>query len=306
VVPCYNEAGNLRELHRRLTEVGETLDEPFEIVLVDDGSGDRSEEILREITDADPRVRAVCLSRNFGHQAALTAGLDHARGDAVMQLDADLQHPPELIPQFVAKWREGFDVVYGYRSEARPRWGYRLINRLMQVSIPPESADFRLMSRRVVDALREMPERSRFLRGMVSWLGFRQTGIAYRDDARFAGPRAYTLRQTFQLALNGVLAFSFVPLRAAAVLGLITLVLGILYAAYILFAYLGGKSMPGWTGTMMAILILGGVQLLCLGLIAEYIGRVFEEVKRRPLYVVRERIGFASDASDADLGARTH
>ncbi len=292
VVPCYNEAGNLRELHRRLTEVCARLEEDYELVLVNDGSADRSEEILRKLAAEDARLRVVCLSRNFGHQAALTAGLDHARGDIMMQLDADLQHPPDLIPQFVAKWREGFDVVYGYRAGARPRLGYRIINKLMRVTIPPESADFRLMSRRAVDALLQMPERARFLRGMVSWLGFRQTGIAYRDEARFAGRRTYTIRQTLRMALNGVLAFSFVPLRLAAVLGLVTLSLGLVYAIYILVRYVSGYNVPGWTGTMMAILFLGGVQLLCLGVIAEYVGRVFEEVKRRPLYVVRDRLGF--------------
>lgn len=293
VVPCCNEAANLRELHRRLCDTSRGLELAYEIVFVDDGSQDASPSILRELADADSHVRVVTLARNFGHQAALTAGLEHARGDAVMQLDGDLQHPPELIPHFVARWQEGYEVVYGYRRDVRPRFGYRVINALLEVKIPVESADFRLMDRQVVDALLQMPERARFLRGMIAWLGFRQIGIAYREDERFAGSRAYSLRKRFRLALDGVLAFSFVPLRIAVALGGVTLILGLVYAAYILIRYAtGGYDVPGWTGTMMAILILGGVQLLCLGLIAEYIGKIFEEVKRRPLYVVRDRQGF--------------
>jgi polyisoprenyl-phosphate glycosyltransferase len=292
VTPCYNEAANIPELYRRLTCVAERIAGEVEFVFVDDGSRDDTLSLLRQLALADPRVRVVGLSRNFGHQAALSAGVDHARGDAVVTMDADLQHPPDLITQFIEKWQEGYDLVYAYREGVKPRLGYRIVNAMMKIRIPAESADFRLMDRRLVDAFRSMPERARFIRGMISWLGFRQVGIGYRQDPRFAGERSYTLRQTARMALNAVLAFSSIPLRMASVLGLLTLSVGILYAGWILVAKFSGHHVePGWTALILTVLILGGVQLLSLGVIAEYIGRIFEEVKQRPLYVVREVIG---------------
>jgi len=291
VTPCYNESANIAELHRQLEQVAARLDVDVEFVFVDDGSRDDTLARLGQVAQRDPRARVLSLSRNFGHQAALTAGIQHAAGDAVVVMDADLQHPPELIVDFVARWREGYDLVYAYRQGVKPRWGYRLINALMKITVPAESADFRLMDRKMVDAFCRMPERARFIRGMIAWLGFKQVGVGYSDRERFAGQRSYTLRQTARMALYAVLAFSSVPLRAAAVLGLVTLGLGLLYAVYILYAWFAGKTIEGWTGQTMTILILGGVQLLCLGVIAEYIGRIFEEVKHRPLYVVREWIG---------------
>lgn len=291
VIPCYNEADNVAELHRQLCEVVKCVNGDAEFLFVDDGSRDATLARLRELSSRDPRVRAVSLSRNFGHQAALSAGIDHARGDAVVVMDADLQHPPELVSQFVQKWTEGYDIVYAFREGVKPRWGYRIINRLMRVRIPPESADFRLMDRKVVEAFRHMPERTRFIRGMLSWLGFKQIGVGYQDRERFAGQRAYTFHQTARMALNAVLSFSIIPLRIASMLGFVTLLAGLAYAAYILMAWCAGlKLEPGWPALIMTILILGGVQLLCLGIIAEYIGRVFEEVKHRPLYVVREEV----------------
>ncbi len=298
VIPCRNEVENIGELYRRLDEVvqGIVVDHHLsidnaEFVFVDDGSTDGTLEHLQQLVGKDARVQVVALSRNFGHQAALSAGIDYANGDAVVVMDADLQHPPEMIPQFVAQWRAGFDIVYAYREGARTRFGYRFINALMKVRVPSEAADFRLMDRRVVEAFRKMPERARFIRGMLSWLGFRQTGIPYSQAERFAGHRAYTVRQTGRMALNAVLAFSSVPLRLASVLGLLTLLAGLAYAVYILYARLAGWPIePGWTALILTVLILGGVQLLCLGVIAEYIGCIFEEVKHRPLYVVREHI----------------
>jgi dolichol-phosphate mannosyltransferase len=305
VAPCYNEADNIAEFRRHLEAVASRLTakadagiDSVQFVLVDDGSRDNTLAQLRSWASEDDRVCAVALSRNFGHQAALSAGIDHATGDAVVVMDADLQHPPELIPQFVQKWKEGYDLVYAYREGARPRLGYRLINALMKIRIPPESADFRLMSRPLVAAFRQMPERARFIRGMISWLGFKQVGVGYKEHERFAGDRGYTLRQTAHLALNGVLAFSNIPLRVASFLGLLTLLAGLAYSIYILIAYeLGMHFERGWTALIMAVLILGGVQLLCLGIIAEYIGRIFDEVKQRPLYVVREII-HSSDQTD--------
>lgn len=292
VVPCYNEAGNIAELHRQLVDVAAKLDEDVEFVFVDDGSRDETLNMLKQLAHRDKRTRIVSLSRNFGHQAALTAGIQYADGDAVVIMDADLQHPPELIVEFVKKWKEGYDLVYAYREGVKPRLGYRVINALMHITIPAESADFRLMNRRLVEAFCRMPERARFIRGMIAWLGFRQTGIGYSDRKRFAGERSYTLKQTFRMAMNAVLSFSIIPLRMAAVLGLMTLGAGLLYGVYILVAIVAGKHVePGWTALIMTVLVLGGVQLLCLGIIAEYIGRIFEEVKHRPLYVVREWIG---------------
>lgn len=292
VTPCFNEAANIHELIRRLNAVAEQVPGEVEFVFVDDGSRDATIERLREFALRDPRIRVVSLSRNFGHQAALSAGIDHATGDAVVVMDADLQHPPELILQFIEKWREGYDLVYAYREGVKPRLGYRFINALMKIHVPAESADFRLMDRRVVNAFRSMPERARFIRGMISWLGFKQLGIGYKQDDRFAGERSYTLRQTARMAMNAILSFSSIPLRLASVLGMITLGGGLCYAAYILFAKIAGWPIePGWTALILTVLVLGGVQLLCLGIIAEYIGRIFEEVKHRPLYVVRELIG---------------
>jgi len=300
VIPCFNEEGNLPELYRRLCAACEPLDMACEFLFVDDGSRDRTADIIRRLAAADPRVRGLSLSRNFGHQAALSAGIEHASGQAVIVMDADLQHPPEMIGRFVEKWREGYDIVYAYREGVRPRLGYRLLNAVMRVRIPPEAADFRLMDRRAVDALLRMPERSRFIRGMVSWLGFRQAGIGYRDARRFSGRRAYTVRQTLRMALHGILSFSMIPLRIAALLGTATLLLGLAYALYILVVWAAGRHIePGWTGMMLTILILGGVQLICLGIIAEYLGRVYEEVKQRPLYVVRERINLDPPRSEA-------
>lgn len=291
VVPCYNEAANIDELHSQLDRVAGQLDGQIEFVFVDDGSRDATCRLLKDLAVRDPRVRVISLSRNFGHQAALSAGMDYATGDAVVVMDADLQHPPELILEFVKKWQEGYELVYAYREGVRPRLGYRIINALMKVRIPPEAADFRLMDRRLVDAFKSMPERARFIRGMISWLGFRQIGLGYRQRERFAGERAYTLRQTARMAINAVLSFSSMPLRVASVLGLCTLTLGLLYAAYVLYAYVTNIPMEkGWASLLIVILFLGGVQLLCLGIIAEYIGRIFEEVKQRPLYVVREHV----------------
>ena len=291
VVPCYNEAANIDELYRQLDHVAARIEGLVEFVFVDDGSRDATCEKLKELAVKDPRVRVISFSRNFGHQAALSAGMDYATGDAVVVMDADLQHPPEMILQFLEKWREGYELVYAYREGVKPRWGYRIINALMKVRIPPEAADFRLMDRRLVDAFKSMPERARFIRGMISWLGFRQIGLGYQQRERCARERAYSLRQTVRMAVNAVLAFSSMPLRVAAVMGICTLVLGFLYAVYVLYAYVAGIPMEkGWASLLIAILFLGGVQLLCLGLIAEYIGRIFDEVKQRPLYVVREHV----------------
>jgi dolichol-phosphate mannosyltransferase len=291
VVPCFNERPGLAELHRRLAASLRQSAPEHEILLIDDGSRDGTADEIRRLVAADPHVRGVLFSRNFGHQAAICAGYDQARGQAVIVMDADLQHPPELIPEFLAQWRAGYEVVYAYRRGIRPRFGYRLYNWLCNVQIPAEAADFRLLDRAVVDALRRMPERNRFVRGLVSWLGFRQIGIPYDQATRHAGQPAYTPRKRFRLQLDSVFSFSTVPLRLSMFLGAITLVLGLVYAIYILgvLVFVGRDEIAsGWPALIITILILGGVQLICLGMVAEYVGRVYEEVKHRPLYVVRE------------------
>jgi dolichol-phosphate mannosyltransferase len=299
VVPCYNEQAVLPELHRRLRAACDAAGATYELLLVDDGSRDQTPDEIRRLAAEDPAVRGVLLSRNFGHQAAVSAGYDHARGRAVLVMDADLQHPPERIPEFLGKWREGYDVVYAYRQGAPTRLGYRAHNWLCDVRIPHEAADFRLMDRRVVEALRRMPERNRFVRGLVAWLGFKQIGIPYDEAARAAGERSYTLREHVRVRLDSVFSFSTVPLRLSVWLGLVTLVLGLIYAAYVLitFAVRGYEAVErGWPALIITILVLGGVQLICLGMVAEYVGRVYEEVKQRPLYVVRELAGQDADA----------
>jgi len=299
VIPCFNESPNVDEFHRRVVAVCEPIVESFELIFVNDGSRDDTLDKLKTLAAGDARVRILSFSRNFGHQAALTAGLDHAAGRAVIVMDADLQHPPDLIPEFLQKWREGFDVVYAYRQGRRVRIGYKFFNWLMQTEIPAEAADFRLTDRRVVLAFRQMSERSRFLRGMLAWLGFKQVGIPYEDQQRFAGQRAYTYRKTFSMAGHAILAFSRIPLRVVSALGFLTLLLGLAYAAFILYAkFFGIRPVEGWTATLMTILVLGGVQLLSLGVIAEYIGQIYEEVKHRPVYVISESIGFQNASPD--------
>ena len=291
VVPCHNERPVLAELHRRVRAACEKAEVTFEIILIDDGSGDGTADEIKRLANEDAAVRGVIFSRNFGHQAAVSAGYDHARGRAVLVMDADLQHPPELIPEFLWQWREGHDVVYAYRRNVPTRLGYRLHNWLCDVRIPHEAADFRLMDRAVVDALRRMPERKRFVRGLVAWLGFKQIGIPYEQAERAAGDRAYTPRKILRLRIDSVFSFSTLPLRLSVLLGLITLTLGVVYAAYILAVVIAqGRDAVerGWPALIITVLVLGGVQLICLGMVAEYVGRVYEEVKQRPLYVVRE------------------
>jgi dolichol-phosphate mannosyltransferase len=303
VVPCLNEEAVLRDTNRRLVAVLEQLPQRFEILYVDDGSTDRTPEILRELQAGDERVRVVRFSRNFGHQMAITAGLEHASGDAVAIIDADLQDPPEVIADFVAKWMDGFDVVYGVRSERQGEtafklWTaklfYRLIGKLSDTEIPLDTGDFRLMGRRVVDALMAMPERDRFVRGMVSWLGFSQAAVPYRRAARAAGVTKFSLFKMLRFATDGIVSFSILPLRLATWVGFAAsgvALLGILIT--VVERLMGVEGLvKGWASILVAILFIGGVQLICMGIIGEYVGRIYGESKRRPLYVVRERMGF--------------
>jgi dolichol-phosphate mannosyltransferase len=306
VVPVFNEEEGLAELHRRTTGVLQQEGVTFELVLVNDGSSDRSLEVMCEIARRDPRVVVVNLSRNFGHQAALTAGLDHARGDAVVVMDADMQDPPEVIPRMLARWREGYDVVYGQRTR-REGEGlfkrvtasafYRLIRRLTAVDIPADTGDFRLVSRRCAEAMRSLRERNRFLRGLVAWVGFRQVAVPYERHARFAGQTKYPLRKMVAFATDAVVSFSSTPLRMATALGFIVSAASFAYAGYAVYLKIvSGRSLPGWASLMVGVVFLGGVQLLCLGIIGEYLGRMYDEVKARPLYLVESVLGGAPAA----------
>ena len=297
VIPIYNEQATLSELYRRLMHVlSENLAElAYEIVFVNDGSTDGSIQILSELHADDPAVKVMNLSRNFGHQAALTAGLDYAKGDAVICMDGDVQDPPEIIPTLVARWRDGNDVVYAVRKlrkEGFIKRGcyaafYRLLRRLSMVSIPLDAGDFALMDRRVVDCLKALPERSRFIRGLRTWVGFRQTGVEYEREKRFAGTPKYTWPKLVHLAVSGLLSFSALPLRMATAVGFMISfcsLLGIIVALYLkLFT---DQAIPGWTATVIPMLVLGGIQLLSIGILGEYIAQIFDEVKRRPLYLV--------------------
>lgn len=311
VIPCLDESEVLPETLARLSAFARGQSGcDFEIIFVDDGSCDATLAILAEAATRDDRLRVISFSRNFGQQIAVTAGIDVARGDAVVLMDSDLQDPPEVVAQMIARWREGFDVVYGTRA-SRPgdSWFkrasaaafYAVIDRLSEVPIPADTGDFRLMSRPVVEILRHMPERHRFLRGMVAWTGFRQTSIRYDRPERFAGETKYPLTKMVRYALDGILSFSIKPLQLAIGLGLVTVCLSVAGIFYALFLRIFTSVwVEGWTALMIAVLFLGGVQLLSLGIIGEYIGRIYGEVQRRPLYVVRDRIGFAADPAGTD------
>jgi len=309
VVPCYNEEAVIRETHRRLTEVLNTISGPdLELIYVDDGSDDDTLAILRELASGDSRVRVVALSRNFGHQVALSAGLEHASGDAVVTIDADLQDPPEVIPEMLERWRDGADIVYGQRQQ-RPgepalrllsiRVFYRVINWLSSTPIPMDTGDFRLVDRRVLDALSAMPERDRFLRGMVAWTGFRQEFVRYPRASRFAGVTKYPVRKLVKLAMDGMMSFSLIPLRLAIWMGFFVATLSCIGIVYAVVVRLTTSAwVQGWAMLMVALLFLGGVQLIFLGVMGEYLGRIYMELKKRPLYFVKERRGFAKDSRD--------
>lgn len=297
VIPLYNEEATLPKLFERLDRVLGTLDLDTEIVCVDDGSRDGTADACRRRAEQDSRVKLVRLSRNFGHQAAISAGLDFAGGDAIVIMDADLQDPPEAIPNLVATWREGYEIVYvtrKARSEAWPKrlayWlFYRVLGRLSDVRIPADSGDFGLMDRRAVQLVRQMPERNRFLRGLRSWVGLRQTALAVERGTRAAGESKYTFAKLRGLAMDGLISFSYAPLKLASRTGLVVSVGSFLFAGWVIALRLGwGIDVPGWASLVVVVLFLGGVQLITIGILGEYVGRIYDEVKRRPLYVVAE------------------
>src|SRR5689334_19805420 len=299
VAPIYNELDNIPELYRRVKEVMDSTGESWELILVDDGSTDGSTERIRELAAKDKAIRPVIFARNFGHQIAVTAGLDYSRGDAVVIIDADLQDPPELILEMAKKWREGYEVVYAVRAEREGEslfklWTaslfYRLIYRITDVKIPLDTGDFRLMDRKVVDVLKQMPERHRFPRGMSAWVGFRQIGVDYKRAARVAGETKYPFRKMFRLALNAITSFSYFPLQVATFFGFVSAGLSILAIPIVAYMRLvaGSQAFFGQATTLIAVLFFGGVQLISLGILGEYIGRLYDEAKGRPLYIVRD------------------
>jgi len=299
VVPLYNEEGSVRELVARISGIMSALPQQpsHELILVNDGSSDATLALSRAEMRARDNIVVVELSRNFGHQLAATAGLDVAAGEAVILMDGDLQDPPELIGRFLDKWREGYDVVYAVRRNRRgegtfklltARLFYRLTRRLTKVAIPIDTGDFRLMSRRVVDALKKTRERHRFLRGLVSWVGFNQIGIEYDRDPRFSGETKYPFSKMLTFAVDGITSFSEVPLRFASYLGFMTSAFAFLYAVVVLVLKFAHRNYPGYTSTIVAILFLGGVQLLGIGILGEYLGRVYDEIKGRPLYLIAD------------------
>jgi dolichol-phosphate mannosyltransferase len=304
VVPVFNEIEVIDAFYQRVKDVLEGLTGlDHELLFVDDGSSDGSFERLSELAEADPSVRLLKFSRNFGHQVAITAGIDHARGDAVVVIDADLQDPPEVIRDFVAKWHEGHDVVYGVRAHregetraklATARAFYRLLRRFTNVEIPVDVGDFRLMSRRATDQFRKLREKDRFVRGLVSWLGFSQVGVEYSREARQAGTTKYPYRKMAKFAIDGITSFSSAPLKLASWLGYLASILAFLYLASVFIQKAMGGTVQGWATIMVGLLFLGGVQLICLGIIGEYIGRIFQEIKPRPMYIIEEEYGAAA------------
>lgn len=298
IAPIYNEVESIPKLWERLSEVMEKAGAPWELILVDDGSTDGSTELIRDLAKKHTSVRPVIFARNFGHQVAVSAGMDYSRGDAVIIIDADLQDPPELILDMIAKWKEGYEVVYAVRSEREGEtWFkrvtasvfYRLIYRITDVKIPLDTGDFRLIDRAVVNIMVRMKERHRFLRGMAAWVGFKQVGLPYKRAARFAGVTKYPFRKMLKLALNAITGFSYFPLQVATYIGFISAGLSILAIPVVIIVRLTvANSFFGQASTLISVLFLGGVQLISLGILGEYIGRIYDEVKGRPLYIVRE------------------
>jgi glycosyltransferase involved in cell wall biosynthesis len=298
VVPVFNEQEVIRTFYERATQALRALQgHAYELIFIDDGSRDGSYEQLAAFAATDPCVRVLKFSRNFGHQIAISAGIDHAAGDCVVVIDADLQDPPEVVAAMVEQWQQGFDVVYGVRSdragETRIKlWTastfYKLLGRLTNIHIPANVGDFRLMSRRVVDQVKNLREKDRFVRGLVSWVGFRQTGVVYRRDARYAGVTKYPFRKMLKFSFDGITSFSTVPLKLATWMGSATAVVAFLYLISVFVQKLLGYTVEGWATIMVAMLFMGSVQLICLGILGEYLGRVFNEVKPRPMYVIEE------------------
>jgi glycosyltransferase involved in cell wall biosynthesis len=297
VVPSYNEEEVLTEFHKRISEVLDSISIDAEIIYVNDGSNDNSLTIMRSLRESDPRIAIVDLSRNFGKEIAMTAGLDHASGDAVVIIDADLQHPPELIPEMLKKWMEGYDIVYAtmvsrvgenvIKRVAKHAY-YRLVRSISSVNIPENAGDYRLLSRRALNSVKQLREKHRFMKGLFSWIGYPQISIPYQPDRRHAGRTKWSFLDLWNLAIEGITSFTIIPLKIATYLGVLTAFVAFAYAGYIIFKKLiFGEPVPGFPSLMVMILFLGGIQLITIGIIGEYLGRVFIETKQRPLYILK-------------------
>jgi polyisoprenyl-phosphate glycosyltransferase len=320
VAPLFDEEVVLPEFHRRLSKVLDCLEGMSEIIYVNDGSRDKTLSLLHELRQIDSRVAIVNLSRNFGKEIALTAGMDHSRGESVVVIDSDLQDPPELIPQLLDRWRKGFDVVYAtrmaregetYVKKKTAKWFYRIIGYMSRIEIPADTGDFRLLSRRAVDAVRRLREQHRFMKGLFAWIGFPQTSIAYNRDPRFAGDTKWNYWKLWNLAIEGITSFTTAPLKLASYSGLITAFVAFVYSVWIIYKTLRfGDPVAGYPSLMVVILFLGGIQLTAIGIIGEYLGRIFNETKHRPLYLVETYVppmGSLQDSGstrDADLARR--
>ncbi|MFM6060798.1 MAG: glycosyltransferase family 2 protein [Microcystis aeruginosa] len=302
IIPIYNEEETIPELYRRVSDVMDSLDDSVELILINDGSRDRSLNLMRELQERDARVCYISFARNFGHQAAVTAGLNFARGQVIVVLDADLQDPPELIPKMIESWQAGYHVVYAQRTKRKKEsWFkrltayvfYRLLRRLADVDIPADTGDFCLMDRQVVDLLNSMPERNRYIRGLRAWIGFRQTAVKFERDPRFAGEVKYTFKKSLALAINSLVSFSKIPLRLSTYLGLFSALIALLMALLVLYWRLQQPDSPvtGLATILIAVFFLGSVQLISIGILGEYVGRIYEEVKGRPAYTIAEIAG---------------
>lgn len=314
IIPMYNEEEVIAHTYKRLKQVMDNCGDTYELVFVNDGSHDRTMEIMSGLAAADPNVKLIDFSRNFGHQIAITAGMDYAKGDAVVVIDADLQDPPEVILRMIEKWKEGYEVVYAKRlkrhgetlfKKVTAKMFYRLLRSMTSVDIPTDTGDFRLIDRKVCDVLRGLKEKNRYVRGLVSWVGFRQTMVEYVREERFAGETKYPLKKMVRFALDGITSFSYKPLKIATYVGFFLSFFGFLYLILVLFQRLftDWEIVQGWTSMIGINLVFNGITLMLLGVIGEYIGRIYDEVKERPLYIVRQTDGYnESSASDAEAG----
>lgn len=298
IIPIFNEEENIRLLHQRLCGVMQKLDSPFELIFVNDGSKDNSMALIKLLANENSNVKFIDFSRNFGHQIAVSAGIDVAKGDAVVIIDADLQDPPELIIEMHQKWKEGYEVVYAKRRARKgenflkkftAKMFYRLLNKITSFNIPLDTGDFRIIDKKIVEVLKSMPEQQKFLRGQISWAGYKQTYVEYDRDSRNAGETGYTYKKMIRFALDGITSFSDAPLKLASLMGFVVSGVAFLMIFYALYArFISRDYVPGWTSLMLAVLFIGGIQLICIGMIGEYISRIANNIKNRPLYIVRE------------------
>ena len=308
IIPAYNEQEVIEESYKRLTAVMSQINEPYELLFIDDGSRDNTASILARICESDPNVKLLRFSRNFGHMPAITAGMDYAGGSAILVIDADLQDPPELFPKMIEKWREGYDVVYGKRSERKGETAfkkmsaglyYRFLRRMTDVDLPVDTGEFRLIDRKVCDAIKRIKEKNRYIRGLVSWVGFRQTAVEYVREKRFAGETKYPFTKMIKFAMDGITSFSYKPLKLAAHLGFTISALSFFYLIIVLYQRLFTQTTTtGWASMVAVVLFSQGIVLMVLGLMGEYIGRIFEEIKDRPIYIIKEILNDDSEAED--------